>query len=83
MLNPAASKYALVGVYTPELMPLMADSLMLLGMKKALVVCSTVGDLSLDEMTPCGPTNVMEVTPGGVKTYRLRPQRRRASRRAS
>ena len=69
MLNPASSKHALVGVYTPELMPLMADSLMLLGMKKALVVCSTVGDLSLDEMTPCGPTNVMEVTPGGVKTY--------------
>ena len=73
MLNPASSKYALVGVYTPELMPLMADSLMLLGMKKALVVCSTVGDLSLDEMTPCGPTNVMEVTPGGVKTYAFDP----------
>jgi anthranilate phosphoribosyltransferase len=27
-------------------------------MKKALVVCSTVGSLSLDEMTPCGPTQV-------------------------
>ena len=74
MLNPASSKHALVGVYTPELMPLMADSLMLLGMKKALVVCSTVGDLSLDEMTPCGPTNVMEVTPGGVKTYSFDPK---------
>jgi anthranilate phosphoribosyltransferase len=74
MLNPASSKYALVGVYTPELMPLMADSLMLLGMKKALVVCSTVGDLSLDEMTPCGPTNVMEVTPDGVKTYAFNPK---------
>merc|ERR1719223_888427 len=43
-------------------------------MKKALVVCSTVGDLSLDEMTPCGPTNVMEVTPGGVKTYAFDPK---------
>ena len=55
MLNPAGTQYALVGVYTPDLQPLMADSLMALGMKKALVVCSTVGDLSLDEMTPCGP----------------------------
>ena len=52
MLNPADSKYALVGVYTTELQPLMANSLMKLGMKKALVVCSTVGKLSLDEMTP-------------------------------
>jgi anthranilate phosphoribosyltransferase len=74
MLNPASSKYALVGVYTPELMPLMADSLMLLGMKKALVVCSTVGNLSLDEMTPCGPTSVMEVTPQGVRTYSFDPK---------
>ena len=74
MLNPASSKYALVGVYTPDLQPLMADSLMTLGMKKALVVCSTVGNLSLDEMTPCGPTSVMEVTPGGVKSYSFNPR---------
>ena len=74
MLNPADSKYALVGVYTPELQPLMANSLMKLGMKKALVVCSTVGKLSLDEMTPCGPTSVMEVTQGGVKTYSFDPK---------
>ena len=75
MLNPASSKYALVGVYTPDLQPLMADSLMTLGMKeKALVVCSTVGNLSLDEMTPCGPTSVMEVTPGGVRSYSFNPR---------
>ena len=47
---------------------------MKLGMKKALVVCSTVGDLSLDEMTPCGPTNVAEVTPAGVKNYSFNPR---------
>jgi anthranilate phosphoribosyltransferase len=52
----------------------MADSLMALGMKKALVVCSTVGDLSLDEMTPCGPTNVVEVTPAGTKAYSFNPK---------
>ena len=74
MLNPAGTQYALVGVYTPDLQPLMADSLMALGMKKALVVCSTVGDLSLDEMTPCGPTNVVEVTPAGTKAYSFDPK---------
>ena len=35
---------------------------MLLGMKKALVVRSTVGDLSLDEIVVA--TNVMDATPG-------------------
>jgi anthranilate phosphoribosyltransferase len=74
MLNPAKSKYALVGVYTPDLQHLMADSLMKLGMKKALVVCSTVGKLSLDEMTPCGPTQVVEVTPAGTKAYSFNPR---------
>jgi len=74
MLNPARSKYALVGVYTPDLQHLMADSLMKLGMKKALVVCSTVGSLSLDEMTPCGPTQVVEVTPAGTKSYSFNPR---------
>ena len=74
MLNPAGTQYALVGVYTPDLQPLMADSLMALGMKKALVVCSTVGDLSLDEMTPCGPTSVVEVTPAGTKSYSFDPK---------
>lgn len=52
----------------------MADSLMKLGMKKALVVCSTVGKLSLDEMTPCGPTRVVEVTPAGTKAYSFNPR---------
>jgi len=74
MLNPAGSKYALVGVYKPELQMLMAESLMKLGMKKALVVCSTVGDLSLDEMTPCGPTEVVEVTPAGTRRYKFYPK---------
>ena len=38
------------------------------------MVCSTVGDLSLDEMTPCGPTEVVEVTPAGTRRYKFYPK---------
>jgi len=69
MLNPAHSKYALVGVYSTDIQRLMADSFMRLGMKKALIVHS----MGLDELTPCGPADVMEVSKDGVKTYTFEP----------
>lgn len=40
-----------------------------LGVKKALVVHS----MGLDELTPLGDASVVEVTPGGVRRYRLDP----------
>ena len=71
MLNPAHPKYALVGVYSTGIQKLMADSFMRLGMKKALIVHS----MGLDELTPCGPADVMEVTKEGVKTYTFEPSK--------
>jgi anthranilate phosphoribosyltransferase len=38
-------------------------------MKKALVVHS----MGLDELTPMGPADVVEVTPSGIKEYSLDP----------
>ena len=70
MLNPAHSKYALVGVYSTGVQQLMADSLMRLGMKKALVVHS----MGLDELTPAGPADVVEVTPNGTRSYTFEPK---------
>ena len=70
MLNPAHSKYALVGVYSTSVQHLMADSLMKLGMKKALVVHS----MGLDELTPAGPADVVEVTPKGTRSYTFEPK---------
>lgn len=70
MLNPAHSKYALVGVYSTGVQQLMADSLMKLGMKKALVVHS----MGLDELTPAGPADVVEVTPNGTRSYTFEPK---------
>ena len=46
-------------------------SFMRLGMKKALIVHS----MGLDELTPCGPADVMEVSKDGVKTYTFEPSK--------
>eukprot|EP01025_Chloroclados_australasicus_P018655 TRINITY_DN198_c0_g1_i7.p1 TRINITY_DN198_c0_g1~~TRINITY_DN198_c0_g1_i7.p1 ORF type:complete len:376 (-),score=60.35 TRINITY_DN198_c0_g1_i7:415-1542(-) len=69
MLNPAKAPYALIGVYTPDISEMYGNALMRLGCKKALVVHS----MGLDELTPLGPANVVEVTPQGVKQYETDP----------
>lgn len=58
MLNPARAAYGLVGVYSNDVGPLMAGALQRLGLQKALVVHS----FGLDELTPLGPSDVIEVT---------------------
>lgn len=70
MLNPASASYGLVGVYSPSISKLMGESLLRLGMQKALVVHS----MGLDELTPMGPADVVEVTAGcELKHYTLDP----------
>eukprot|EP00210_Caulerpa_lentillifera_P003879 g3706.t1 len=71
LLNPAKAEYGLVGVYSPKLMQLMANALQKLSVKKALIVHS----LGLDELTPMGPAEVMEVTQNGVvESYTIDPK---------
>lgn len=69
MLNPADAAYGLVGVYSTSVSHLMADALQRLGVKKALVVHSS----GLDELTPMGPADVVEVTQQGKHSYSLEP----------
>jgi anthranilate phosphoribosyltransferase len=66
LLNPAEAAYGLIGVYSPAISGLMASTLQRLGVKRALVVHSH----GLDELTPLGDAEVLEVTPGGTRTYR-------------
>jgi anthranilate phosphoribosyltransferase len=71
MLNPADAAYGLIGVYSPSVSHLMADALQRLGVKKALVVHS----MGLDELTPMGPADVVEVTMGEPRrSYQLEPR---------
>ena len=66
LLNPAGAAYGLIGVYSPAISDLMASTLQRLGTKRALVVHSH----GLDELTPMGDAELLEVTPQGTRRYR-------------
>ncbi len=66
LLNPAGAAYGLIGVYSPAISHLMATTLQRLGAKRALVVHSH----GLDELTPMGDAELLEVTPQGTRSYR-------------
>lgn len=57
LINPARPDACVLGVYSPELGELFANTLNLLGMKRAWVVCGAEG---LDEISPAGDTNVSQ-----------------------
>ena len=69
LLNPASTKYSLIGVYSPALSPLLASTLQMLGTEKSLIVHSQ----GLDELTPMGDAEIVEVDPTNTKSYRLFP----------
>jgi anthranilate phosphoribosyltransferase len=72
LLNPARAQFALVGVYSPSIAPLMASALGALGVERALVVHSA----GLDELTPMAPAIVIEASGGKAGTpYELDPAR--------
>jgi anthranilate phosphoribosyltransferase len=65
LLNPAFPSAMLVGVPRPELCEPLALVLQQLGVRRAMVVCGTVGNETgdtryLDELSPLGPTMIAE-----------------------
>lgn len=71
LINPADAKCHLLGVYQPELVPMVADILVELDFAHALVVHGLDG---LDEISILGRTSVAEVKQGKVEKYEIEPE---------
>lgn len=73
LANPAGASRQVVGVAEPARMPLLAGALASLGAAHAIVVHGTLG---MDEISPIGPTTVLEVRDGAgaVKEWTINPE---------
>lgn len=70
LANPANATHQLLGAFSSEVRPILAQTLKQLGTTRAWVVNSRDG---LDEVSPFGPTLVSEVTPSGVTEFEVFP----------
>lgn len=70
LTNPAGAPNQVLGVYAPELVPLMADVLRRLGSRHVLVVHAEDG---LDEISLAQPTLVAELREGEIHEYVITP----------
>ena len=71
LANPARAGRQVVGVADLERAPVLAGALAALGAKHALVVH---GEPGLDEVSPLGPTHVIEVIDGSTKRWAIHPE---------
>jgi anthranilate phosphoribosyltransferase len=71
LTNPAGARAQVVGVYSPALVPVIADVLARLGARRAFVVHGAGG---IDELSPAGPNLVCEVVDGDVRRREIDPQ---------
>jgi anthranilate phosphoribosyltransferase len=71
LTNPAMATHQLIGIYSGELVSMIAHVLNNLGSVRAMVVHGLEG---LDEISLCGPTKVAELRDGEVKEYAIEPE---------
>jgi anthranilate phosphoribosyltransferase len=70
LTNPAGARAQVVGVYSPELVPKIAEVLARLDAERAFVVHGAAG---VDELSPAGPNLVCEVADGRVRQREIDP----------
>ncbi|VEG25720.1 anthranilate phosphoribosyltransferase [Actinomyces howellii] len=70
LLNPAHLTYQLMGVADPTILDMIAETMVRLGRKRALIVHGA----GTDEIAVHGTTLVREATPRGVKSYTVDPE---------
>jgi len=70
LTNPAGARAQIVGVYSPLLVPVIADVLAALGAHRAFVVHGAGG---IDELSPAGSNLVCEVVDGDVRRREIDP----------
>src|SRR5262244_1653034 len=71
LANPAAACFQVVGVSSPEIMELMANTLHGLGVKHAFVVHGANG---MDEVSICSRTFVVEISGGEIRQFVMTPE---------
>lgn len=71
LTNPAFSDYIVLGVYDKSLLTLMANVLIGLGIKNAMIV---YGNDHLDEISISDNTSIAEVRDGKIKEYEICPE---------
>jgi anthranilate phosphoribosyltransferase len=72
LANPASAGRQVVGVADARRVPLIAGALQSLGTRHALVVH---GEPGMDEISPLGPTQVIEIRDGSSREWTIEPQR--------
>lgn len=71
LTNPAMATQQLIGIYSGDLVGMVANVLKNLGSARAMVVHGLEG---LDEISLCGPTKVAELRDGAVKEFQIEPE---------
>lgn len=71
LTNPAHATAQVLGVYAPDLVPLVAQAMVKLGVRHGFVVHGSDG---LDEITLSGETQIAEVKNGAVRLMKFSPE---------
>ena len=71
LTNPALAPAQILGVYAAELVPLMAEAMVKLGVRHGFVVHGSDG---LDEITLSGETAIAEVKNGAFRLWKFSPE---------